>query len=175
MHGGSIYCKSSSSEGTEFIFTLKKSQVLVDTDFEINLPNRIGKGLLVHRGSNALGGGLNFEETPQILIVEDDLFIGEIWSKDLGKNGIVFSKPEELLEAISQKKIDIRKVKVVVTDFFFDNNSKYDGCSFAEEIKIYKHIKIILCSDVSLKSSKLNLFDNKIPKQTLTASELLLL
>lgn len=161
-HGGSISCTSERNvlypDGfVDFVFTLPNSKPVAR--YEVSSPIKHSREvellpLVTVDLEKLLSGeqGVPVPETrilPEIILIEDNVFLLEAWHLKLKPDAIVhsYSSPELFLEAMGKDWSILDRVLFVMVDFYFEN-SKKNGLDLASKMKERNRtIKIIMCSD----------------------------
>lgn len=85
-----------------------------------------------------------------VVVVDDDIFTLEAWETILDDAGIMtFSGPTKFWEFLAANKLFINDIKLIVTDYHFDNEPIETGESFAARIKEIGNIPVVLSSNGS--------------------------
>jgi signal transduction histidine kinase/FixJ family two-component response regulator len=85
-----------------------------------------------------------------VVVVDDDVFTLEAWEAILDDATVrTFSSPSAFWEYLSVNKTFVNDIKMVVTDYYFDNEDGVTGESFARMIKQVGPIPVLLSSNGS--------------------------
>lgn len=102
-HLGSIWCKSTAETGTEFYFTLPKSQRDAVDPLVARLPVLLSDARL-----------------GRVVILDDDPFILEAWRVSLaGCDIAAYLAPSDFLADIEAGKVRVRDIVCIITDYHF--------------------------------------------------------
>jgi len=129
-HGGTIKCNSS-AEATEFV---------------IRLP-----AMLAGNDSRCVENVIGDTQRPEVLIVDDDVFILEAWQSKLGhsRNVATYSSPESLLRSLSQEAQQFSLVRCIITDMNFAPG-EISGLELARVLREKINAPILMASDAAL-------------------------
>ena len=100
-----------------------------------------------------------------VVVVDDDVFTLEAWTTILDDAELMtFESPTLFWQYLAANKAFINDIKLIVTDFYFDNETHENGESFAIKIKSIGNIPVILSSNASF-SNLPTIFDGVIGKE----------
>ncbi len=112
-----------------------------------------------------------------IALVDDDPLVQMAWEMAFsGGKLLCFDSPEQFFEKAAANKSLLPSLTSVITDFYFDKTSVFDGVSFADELKKKSPNTTVLLSTNASKAS-LNLsssVDKVIPKEPITSADAVL-
>lgn len=109
-----------------------------------------------------------------IVILDDSKILLSIWDMKVKTKQIHFLKPEDFFLAFKQDRRIIDNALCIITDYIFDNeNSKYDGLSFAKKVSMETpEIPIFLSTDFNFEQeNSLDTIDGIVDKDAITAWE----
>lgn len=141
-HGGKIWCRSDVSiNHTYFHLLLPKGPA---EEICISYQPLVPSTDLKETSHSASESGKN-----RYIVVDDDAFIRYAWT-DLSslKNVITFKSPEHFWTEVRKEPLLLRETRGIVTDFYFEKNSRVNGIDFAKSLRAagYKG-RILLSSD----------------------------
>jgi signal transduction histidine kinase/CheY-like chemotaxis protein len=103
-----------------------------------------------------------------VVVIDDDVFVLEAWATILDDAELMtFESPTHFWQYLAANKSFINDIKLIVTDFYFDNESHENGESFAVKIKTIGDIPVLLSSNASF-STMPSVFDGMIGKEPAT-------
>ncbi len=112
-----------------------------------------------------------------IALVDDAPLVQMAWEMAFsGGKLLCFDSPEQFFEKAAANKSLLPSLTCVITDFYFDKTSVFDGVSFADELKKKSPNTTVLLSTNASKAS-LNLsssVDKVIPKEPITSADAVL-
>ena len=107
-----------------------------------------------------------------VVVVDDDVFVLEAWATILDDAELMtFESPTLFWQYLAAHKSFINDIKLIVTDFYFDNESHENGESFAVKIKMIGSIPVLLSSNASF-STLPSVFDGMIGKEPATYQDM---
>src|SRR5690606_6183165 len=62
-------------------------------------------------------------ERDTLIVVDDDLFILDVWQHLEHDLIMTFSSPEKFLNAISNNEISLKRIRAIVVDYYFDGST----------------------------------------------------
>ena len=107
-----------------------------------------------------------------VVVVDDDVFTLEAWTTILDDAELMtFESPTLFWQYLAANKSFINDIKLIVTDFYFDNETHENGESFAVKIKSIGNIPVLLSSNASF-SNLPKIFDGVIGKEPTTYQDM---
>lgn len=153
-HGGTITVRSSKDAGTEFAFTLPASSVRD----RLHKPPTRAQDLV---------------RSIKVAVVEDNVFLLELWREQLGDEVCVFESPEEFFLAANTPNF-LDGLDAVITDYYFDEKSSATGADVARFLQQRDFsAKVFLASDSIGLEAELTLFHARRSKEPPTRDDLL--
>ena len=153
-HGGTIAVRSSKDAGTEFAFTLPASTV-----YEVPVAS-VRRAVAVN-------------DRVKVAVVEDNIFLLELWREQFGDEVCLFSSPEEFFTAAENPEF-LPSLNAAITDYYFDEKSSATGADIAR----FLHLKafggkVLLASDSIGIEEDLTLFHGRHAKEPPTRQTLI--
>lgn len=143
QHGGQISCSSSGNT----------------TSFDISLPVVGSKSKFLNLNTSD-NDGANLK----VIVIDDDPFTCTYWQQE-DYPVEVFSSPMEFINHFGTRSI-LNKNSVIITDYYFDNDSPMNGYEFAQYLKKQIKLPIVLSSNIEIiKPEMAELFDHIISKE----------
>ncbi|MCI0569483.1 MAG: hybrid sensor histidine kinase/response regulator [Myxococcaceae bacterium] len=143
-HGGTIWCRSLSGLGVEFVFTLPASELTARR--APALPERICDETPARESAEVYAGS----DTRHVLLVEDSRAVRHAWSQRLPEGLLrAFGSPTELLAAADENPALLSQSLVIVLDNRF-GPGEMDGVSLGELLAPRTEAPILLCTGVPL-------------------------
>ena len=112
-----------------------------------------------------------------VALLDDDPLVQMAWEMEFtGGKLLCFNSPEQFFERAAADSSFLSSLCCVVTDFYFDTSSQFNGVTFAEKLKTISPItKVLLSTNASKASLDVSPAVHKvIPKEPITSAEALL-
>jgi signal transduction histidine kinase len=152
-HGGTIAARSAKDTGTEFTFTLPAAGVA-------ETPPKAATRVPPVDGAM------------KIAVLEDNVFLLELWREQLGDTALLFERPEDFFSAAEDPRF-LAGLDAVITDFYFDAKSDATGADVARFLRRREFdAKVLLASDSVGLEADLALFHGRQAKEPPTREAL---